>query len=59
MKNRLPLIAEKTGLTLDQIKQHYLTHLLERYEGNRRRVAEVLGVSERTAYRMLERHGLK
>lgn len=45
--------------TLDQIEQHYLTHLLERYEGNRRRVAEVLGVSERTAYRMLERHGLK
>ena len=45
--------------TLDEIEQRYLAMLLERYEGNRRRVAEVLGVSERTAYRMLERHGFR
>jgi DNA-binding NtrC family response regulator len=45
--------------TLDQIERHYLQLLLDRYGGNRRRVAEVLGVSERTAYRMLERHGFR
>jgi len=45
--------------TLDEIERHYLAHLLEKYAGNRRRVAEALGVSERTAYRMLERHGHK
>ena len=41
--------------TLEDIERRYLALLLERYGGNRRRVAEVLGVSERTAYRMLER----
>jgi DNA-binding NtrC family response regulator len=41
--------------TLEDIERRYLAMLLQRYGGNRRRVAEVLGVSERTAYRMLER----
>jgi len=45
--------------SLDDIERYYLVELLERYHGNRRKVAEVLGVSERTAYRMLERHGLR
>lgn len=45
--------------TLDLIARRYMVMLLERYAGNRRRVAEVLGVSERTAYRMLDRFGLK
>ncbi len=45
--------------TLDHIEHRYLALLLDRYDGNRRKVAEVLGVSERTAYRMLERHGFK
>ena len=45
--------------TLDEIERTYLNQLLEKYQGNRRRVASALGVSERTAYRMLERHGLK
>ena len=30
-----------------------------KFVGNRRLVAEALGVSERTAYRMLERHGYR
>jgi len=41
--------------TLEEVERRYLALLLERYAGNRRRVAEALGVSERTAYRMLER----
>ena len=45
--------------TLDEIERRYLAWLLERYAGNRRRVAEVLGVSERTAYRMLDRFEMK
>ncbi len=45
--------------TLEDIERRYLALLLERYGGNRRRVAEVLGVSERTAYRMLERFDSK
>ncbi len=41
--------------TLEDIERKYLGILLQRYGGNRRRVAEVLGVSERTAYRMIDR----
>ena len=45
--------------TLDEIERHYLSQLIDRHQGKRRKVAEAMGVSERTAYRMLERHGLK
>lgn len=45
--------------TLEHIEREYLATLLARYGGNRRKVAETLGVSERTAYRMMDRHGLK
>ena len=44
--------------TLDAIERDYLHILLKRYKGNRGKVARVLGVSERTAYRMMDRHGL-
>lgn len=44
--------------TLEVIERNYLDHLLTKYQGNRRRVAMALGVSERTAYRMLERHSV-
>jgi DNA-binding NtrC family response regulator len=45
--------------TLEVIERTYLDLLLTKYQGNRRRVADALGVSERTAYRMLERHALR
>lgn len=45
--------------TLEAIEREYLGRLLAKYGGNRRLVAEALGVSERTAYRMLERHGYR
>ena len=45
--------------TLERIEREYLASLLKKYGGNRRKVAEVMGVSERTAYRMMERHGYK
>jgi len=45
--------------TLEIIEREYLASLLKKYGGNRRRVAEVMGVSERTAYRMMDRHGYR
>jgi len=45
--------------TLEHIEREYLAQLLKKYDGNRRKVAEALGVSERTAYRMMDRHGYK
>ncbi|MCA0326538.1 MAG: sigma-54 dependent transcriptional regulator [Proteobacteria bacterium] len=45
--------------TLEHIEREYLARLLKKYDGNRRKVADALGVSERTAYRMMDRHGYK
>ena len=45
--------------TLESIEREYLASLLKKYGGNRRRVAEALGVSERTAYRMMDRYGYR
>jgi DNA-binding NtrC family response regulator len=45
--------------TLENIEREYLATLLKKYDGNRRRVAEAMGVSERTAYRMMDRYGYK
>ncbi|MDR2155857.1 MAG: sigma-54 dependent transcriptional regulator [Burkholderiaceae bacterium] len=45
--------------TLESIEREYLARLLKKYSGNRRRVAEAMGVSERTAYRMMDRYGYR
>jgi DNA-binding NtrC family response regulator len=45
--------------TLENIEREYLARLLKKYAGNRRRVAEAMGVSERTAYRMMDRYGYR
>ena len=45
--------------TLEKIEREYLASLLKKYGGNRRCVAEAMGVSERTAYRMMDRYGYK
>ena len=50
---------EQKNRALEAIEREYLGRLLAKYGGNRRQVAEALGVSERTAYRMLERHGYR
>ncbi len=44
--------------TLEEIEAKYLADLLERYSGHRSKVAEVMGVSERSVYRMIRKHGL-
>jgi two-component system NtrC family response regulator len=45
--------------TLENIEREYLARLLKKYGGNRRKVAEAMGVSERTAYRMMDRYGYR
>jgi transcriptional regulator with PAS, ATPase and Fis domain len=45
--------------TLENIEREYLACLLKKYGGNRRKVAEAMGVSERTAYRMMDRYGYR
>ncbi|HHB12930.1 MAG TPA: sigma-54-dependent Fis family transcriptional regulator [Chromatiales bacterium] len=45
--------------TLEEIEARYLADLLERYSGHRSKVAEVMGVSERSVYRMIRKYGLE
>jgi DNA-binding NtrC family response regulator len=45
--------------SLQDLEAHHIADLLQRFEGNRRRMAESLGVSERTLYRKLNRYNLK
>jgi DNA-binding NtrC family response regulator len=46
LTNRLPTLAE--------LERGYITRLLEEFNGHRARVAEVLGISERTLYRKIK-----
>jgi len=39
---------------LDELEKEYITRLLQEFDGHRARVAEVLGISERTLYRRLK-----
>lgn len=47
--------AAKTPATLRDIEADHIRQLLDRYNGNRKRVANSLGVSERTIYRKLKK----
>lgn len=44
-----------TEPTLEELRARYLRLLLDRHDGNRRRVADVLGISERNTYRLIPR----
>jgi DNA-binding NtrC family response regulator len=45
--------------TLSEIEKRYLGMLLDRYSGHRSQVARVLGISERSVYRMVEKYDYK
>jgi DNA-binding NtrC family response regulator len=56
-----PLAAGETVVDSPPIRDlevQYIRELLARYEGHRRRVAERMGISERTLYRKLKRYGI-
>ncbi len=51
--------AKRTDPSLKNAERDYILDLLARHNGHRRTVAGLLGLSERTLYRKLERYGLK
>src|SRR5580692_3896781 len=50
--------SEPPGFLLDDVIKKTLVRSLEETEGNRRRAADLLGVSRSTLYRMLTRYGI-
>jgi transcriptional regulator of acetoin/glycerol metabolism len=59
--HHLPAIdfgKEPLGFLLDDVIKKTLVRSLEETEGNRRRAADLLGVSRSTLYRMLTRYGI-
>jgi DNA-binding NtrC family response regulator len=45
-------------MTMAQVERATIEVALERFRGNRRRVAQVLGIGERTLYRKLKEYGI-
>ena len=45
--------------TMEGLRAQYLQFLLDRHDGNRRKVAGILGISERNTYRLIPRLGSK
>ncbi len=54
----LPVAGLEQPSTLKTIEKRHITGLLDRYKGNRKKVAAVLGLSERTIYRKLKVLGI-
>jgi DNA-binding NtrC family response regulator len=50
--------GEAAPQPLRHLELRYMRELLARFQGNRRLVAQTLGISERTLYRKLRRYGL-
>ena len=48
----------KEVISLKSMEEKHIRELLERYQGNRKQVADALGISERTIYRKLKRLGI-
>jgi two-component system response regulator HydG len=46
------------GMTLKRVERELIRLNLQKYEGNRGRVAKALGISERTLYRKLKEYGM-
>ncbi len=55
---RFPVSQDKPMPSIRDLESSYMADLLTRYGGQRRAVAEVMGISERTLYRKLRRYGL-
>jgi len=52
------LFADKELPTLEEAEKHLISRALNQFEGNRRKSAEALGISERTLYRKIDQYDL-
>lgn len=49
---------DEENLSLEENKKRLIEKALKKYQGNRKKASEALGISERTLYRMLQTYGL-
>ena len=54
----LPSTISDATLSMTEIEARYISDLLDKHNGHRRTVADILGISERTLYRKLNRYQL-
>ena len=57
-KHVAPTTPETASATLKDLEEEHIKVLLDRYQGNRKQVADALGISERTIYRKLKNLGI-
>ena len=50
--------ADNSRLSIKELEAKHIAELLDKHEGHRRKVADELGISERTLYRKLDRYNL-
>jgi len=43
---------------MEEIEKHYLQQLLKKYSGHRGKVSQIMGISERSVYRMIQKYDL-
>ena len=55
---KLPAVETNRQKTLKDIEAQHIKDLLDQYQGNRKKVADALGISERTIYRKLKGLGI-
>ena len=48
-----------SGLSIVEVERRYISTLLSQHNGNRRIVANIMGINERTLYRKLKRYELQ
>jgi len=59
-ENRFDELFENDRIpSIEQTEQFLIEESLKKYEGNRRKASEALGISERTLYRKLDQYGLQ
>lgn len=54
-----PPLSSQTPTSLKDVETAHIKSLLERFDGNRKKVADSLGISERTIYRKLKKLGIR
>jgi len=50
--------ADNSKVSMKEMEAKHITELLDKYNGHRRKVADELGISERTLYRKLDKYNL-